>query len=106
MWRNLGTAHPPDAPELVGIDRLPLGDIGVAVALGEDEPALAGERSGAIVEAIVALIGLFWSAVEYGTGYAAPLLPYSWQVKLGETVLDQLIADEEECTGKAGLAAM
>lgn len=70
------------------------------------EPARIAPRLGAYSLAIVALIGLFWSAVEYGTGYAAPLLPYSWQVKLGETVLDQLIADEEECTGKAGLAAI
>jgi len=29
------------------------------------------------------LIGLFWLAVDYGTEYAAPLLPYSLQVKLG-----------------------
>jgi Zn-dependent protease with chaperone function len=70
------------------------------------EPVKVAPRLGAYSLAIVALIGLFWSAIEYGTGYAAPLLPYSWQVKLGETVLDQLIADEEECTGKAGLAAI
>ncbi|MBL0900189.1 MAG: M48 family metallopeptidase [Reyranella sp.] len=56
--------------------------------------------------ALVALIGLFWGAVEYGTEYAAPLLPYSLQAKLGESVLDELLADKEECTGKAGLAAI
>lgn len=70
------------------------------------EPVRIAPRLGAYSLAIVALVSLFWSVVEYGTGYAAPLLPYSWQVKLGETVLDQLIADEEECTGRAGLAAI
>ena len=69
-------------------------------------PVNVAPRLGAYSLAIVALVGLFWSAIEYGTGYAAPLLPYSWQVKLGETVFDELTADEEECTGKAGLAAI
>lgn len=56
--------------------------------------------------ALVALIGVFWGAVEYGAEHAAPLLPYSLQAKLGESVLDELLADKEECTGKAGLAAI
>ena len=50
-----------------------------------------------------ALVGLFWLAVDYGTEYAAPLLPYSLQVKLGESVFDELTADKEECHGEAGL---
>ncbi|WP_425066887.1 M48 family metallopeptidase [Reyranella sp.] len=70
------------------------------------EPVKVAPRLGAYSLAIVALVGLFWSVVEYGTGYAAPLLPYSWQVKLGETVLDEITADEEVCTGTAGLAAI
>ena len=52
------------------------------------------------------LVGLFWLAVDYGTEYAAPLLPYSLQVKLGESVFDELTADKDECHGKAGLKAL
>jgi Zn-dependent protease with chaperone function len=56
--------------------------------------------------ALVALVGMFWGAVEYGTEHAAPLIPYSLQAKLGESVLDELLADKEVCEGKAGLAAI
>ena len=70
------------------------------------EPVKVAPRLGAYALAIVATVGVFWSAVEYGTGYVAPLLPYSLQAKLGETVLDELIADNEQCTGSAGLAAI
>lgn len=56
--------------------------------------------------ALIALLGMFWGAVEYGAEHAAPLIPYSLQAKLGESVLDELLADKEECTGKAGLAAI
>lgn len=70
------------------------------------EPVKVAPRLGAYSLAIVAMVGLFWSAVEYGTEYAAPLLPYTLQAKLGETVLDELLADKEMCQGKAGLAAI
>ena len=39
------------------------------------EPVKVAPRLGAYSLAIVALVGLFWSAVEYGTEYAVPLLP-------------------------------
>ena len=50
-----------------------------------------------------ALVGLFWLAVDYGTEYAAPWLPYSLQAKLGETVFEELVADKDECHGTRGL---
>lgn len=69
-------------------------------------PVKVAPRLGAYTLAIVATVGLFWSAIEYGTEYAAPLLPYTLQAKLGETVLDELLADKDMCEGKAGLAAI
>ena len=44
----------------------------------------------AVLAGFAVLVGLFWLAVDYGTEYAAPLLPYSLQVKLGESVFDEL----------------
>lgn len=69
-------------------------------------PAPAGGRVTAFAATLVALLGVFWFAVDYGSEFAAPLLPYSLQVKLGESVYDELTADKEECHGKAGLAAI
>lgn len=69
-------------------------------------PIRVGRRLASYSLALVAVVGTFWGLVEYGTEYAAPLLPYSLQAKLGESVLDELLADKEECTGKAGLAAI
>src|SRR5262245_50676789 len=43
--------------------------------------AAAGPRIASFGTALVAVIGLFWLAVDYGTEYAAPLLPYSLQAK-------------------------
>jgi Zn-dependent protease with chaperone function len=68
--------------------------------------AAPGGRIASFSAALVAIVGLFWLAVDYGTEYAAPLLPYSLQVKLGESVYDELLADKEECHGEAGLEAL
>jgi predicted Zn-dependent protease len=68
--------------------------------------AAAGPRIASFGTALVAVIGLLWLAVDYGTEYAAPLMPYSLQVKLGESVYDELLADKEECHGEAGLEAL
>lgn len=65
-----------------------------------------GARIAAFGAAFAALVGLFWLAVDYGTEYVAPLLPYSLQAKLGESVFDELMADKNECHGKAGLMAL
>lgn len=69
-------------------------------------PAPAGGRVAAFGASLVALLGMFWFAVDYGSEFAAPLLPYSLQAKLGESVYDEITADKEECHGKAGLAAI
>ena len=65
-----------------------------------------GRRVAAFGATLVGLVGLFWLVVDYGSEYAAPLLPYSLQAKLGESVFDELTADKDECHGKAGLAAI
>jgi len=69
-------------------------------------PAAPGARIAGLGAALVALLGVFWFAVDYGSEYAAPLLPHSLQVKLGESVYEEIAADKEECHGKAGLAAI
>lgn len=69
-------------------------------------PAPAGGRIAAFGTSLVALLGVFWFAVDYGSEFAAPLLPYSLQARLGESVYDEITADKEECHGKAGLAAI
>ncbi len=69
-------------------------------------PSATGRRIAAFGTAVAALVGLFWVAVDYGTEYVAPLLPYSLQAKLGESVYDELTADKDECHGKAGMRAL
>jgi len=73
--------------------------------LAGTRPAPA-QRIAAFGATFAVLVGLFWLAVDYGTEYAAPLLPYSLQVKLGESVFEELTADKDECHGKAGLKAL
>ena len=65
-----------------------------------------GGRIARLGVTFAALIGLFWVAIDYGTEYVVPLLPYSLQVKLGESVFDELTADKDECHGKAGMTAL
>ncbi len=69
-------------------------------------PPAAGGRVATLAATLVALVGLFWLAVDYGTEYAAPLLPYGLQARLGETVYDELTDGKRECEGEAGLAAL
>ena len=73
--------------------------------LAAPRPAPA-RRIAAFGATFAVLVGLFWLAVDYGTEYAAPLLPYSLQAKLGESVFEELTADKDECHGKAGLKAL
>ncbi|MGZ5912827.1 MAG: DUF7092 domain-containing protein, partial [Reyranella sp.] len=40
---------------------------------------LVGRRIAAFGATLVGLVGLFWLVVDYGSEYAAPLLPYSLQ---------------------------
>jgi len=69
-------------------------------------PGSAGRRIAGFGAALVALVGLFWLAVDYGTEYIAPILPYSLQVALGESVFDELTGQKEQCHGEAGLEAL
>jgi beta-barrel assembly-enhancing protease len=56
--------------------------------------------------AVVALIGVFWGIVDYGSEYAAPLVPYRLQASLGRQVRADLMAGHTVCTGADGLAAI
>jgi len=69
-------------------------------------PPQVGRRIAAFGGTLAALVALFWVAVDYGSEYAAPLLPHSLQARLGESVLDELVADKTECHGKEGIAAI
>ena len=69
-------------------------------------PAPVGRRVAALGATLAVLVGLFWVAIDYGTEYAAPWLPYSLQAKLGESVFEELVADKDECQGKPGLEAI
>jgi Zn-dependent protease with chaperone function len=69
-------------------------------------PVPAGQRLAGLATMLAVLVALFWFAVDYGSEYAAPLLPYRLQAKLGESVYDELTSDKTECHGRQGLAAI
>jgi len=72
----------------------------------DHRPAPLVPRLATLGATLMALVGLFWVTVDYGTEYAAPWLPYGLQAKLGETVFEELVADKDECHGKRGLEAI
>jgi hypothetical protein len=55
---------------------------------------------------LAALLGVVWAGVDYGSDYAAPLVPYGLQARLGEEVRRSLLEGEKLCTGEAGLKAI
>jgi Zn-dependent protease with chaperone function len=69
-------------------------------------PPAVAHRVAGFSTAFVALVALFWVAIDYGSEFVAPLLPYSLQAKLGESVFDELTSDKHECHGRQGLAAI
>ena len=69
----------------------------------DHRPAPLVPRLATLGVTLMALVGLFWVTVDYGTEYAAPWLPYSLQARLGETVFEELVADKDQCHGKRGL---
>ena len=69
-------------------------------------PTSAGRRIAMLGASLAVLIAMFWGIVDYGTEYAAPWLPYNLQVRLGQTVYEELVADKDECHGKRGLAVI
>ncbi len=72
----------------------------------DHRPAPLVPRLATLGVTLMALVGLFWLTVDYGTEYAAPWLPYSLQAKLGETVFEELVADKDQCHGAQGLEAI
>jgi Zn-dependent protease with chaperone function len=106
------------APPVVrrgGDARLIVEDAGLRGQLAGWAPALSPlvrapiplpQRLAGFTTALVGLVALFWFAVDYGTEFVAPLLPYSLQAKLGDSVFDELTADKDECHGRQGLAAI
>ena len=73
--------------------------------LGMRQPAPLG-RIVQFAVSLVALVALFWGAVDYGSEYAVPLVPHHLQAKLGESVRDELIGEKVLCRGERGLAAI
>ena len=69
-------------------------------------PAPVTGRLAGFGSALVALLAMLWLAIDYGSEFAAPLLPHHLQAQLGESVYDELTADKTECHGRQGLAAI
>ena len=51
-------------------------------------------------------LGLFWIGIDYGSEFAAPMIPYTLQARLGDSVMKQIAAGHQTCTSQAGLAAI
>ena len=88
-------------PEL----RTELGRVAYLSARTAPRPAV-GRRVTKLGAALVLLVAAFWGIVDYGSEYAAPLVPYRLQAKLGRTVLGELTTGHTLCTGAEGLAAI
>lgn len=73
--------------------------------LAQQRPAWGG-RIARFGGATLALIGVFWGVIDFGSEYVAPLVPYGLQAKVGAQVRDQLVAGHTLCTGPEGLAAI
>ena len=74
-------------------------------ALGKPRPS-AGPRIALFGATLAATLGLFWLAVDVGSGYIAPWVPFELQSRLGESVAGDLIGQHALCEGRAGLAAI
>jgi Zn-dependent protease with chaperone function len=73
--------------------------------IGAAKPSVGG-RIAMFGSAFAALLGLFWVAIDFGSEYAAPLVPYAFQVRLGNSVMSQITEGHQLCTNAAGLAAI
>jgi hypothetical protein len=74
-------------------------------ALGKPRPA-ATPRIALFGATLAAAVAVFWLAVDVGSGYVAPLVPYDLQRRLGESVASDVIGQQPLCQGRAGLAAI
>ena len=88
-----------------GLRRQLAGTMPPLAALGRPRPA-ALPRIALFGATLAAAVGLFWLAVDVGSGYVAPYVPYELQRRLGESVAEDLAGDQPLCQGRAGLAAI
>jgi Zn-dependent protease with chaperone function len=112
----LGDSEHEAVPPLArGDERLMVEDAELRRQIGLAVPQLAlfgaarSSASGRIAifgTTFAALLGLFWVGIDFGSEYAAGLVPYPLQVRLGNTVMTELIAGHQTCTNAAGLAAI
>lgn len=65
-----------------------------------------GRRIASFGTALVVLVAVFFGAVDYGSQYAALLVPYRLQAKLGREVRSDLLAGKTQCKGAEGMAAI
>jgi Zn-dependent protease with chaperone function len=63
-------------------------------------------RSAIFGSMMVLLFAFFWAGIDAGSERLAPHIPYSLQVQLGESVLDELVANHVTCRGEKGLDAI
>jgi Zn-dependent protease with chaperone function len=73
--------------------------------LAAPKPSAAG-RIAVFGTTFAALLGLFWVGIDVGSELVAPLVPYSLQARLGNSVTKELVAGHQLCTNPAGLAAI
>lgn len=74
-------------------------------ALGKRRPA-AMPRIALFGATLAVAVAAFWLAVDVGSGYVAPFVPYDLQRRLGESVASDVIGQQPLCQGRAGLAAI
>jgi len=85
--------------------RAELARVAYLAPLVAPRPAVA-KRVLKLGAALVVLVAAFWGIVDYGSEYAAPLVPYRLQARLGREVRGELLAGRTLCTGSEGLAAI
>ena len=66
----------------------------------------AGGRIAIFGTTFAALLALFWTGIDFASEFAAPLVPYSLQARLGNSVMKELVAGHQLCTNAAGLTAI
>ncbi len=114
----LGDVEHEAVPSLVlkgGDARLVVNDGALRQQIAQAAPQLAaltaprpasGRRIAQYGATLALLFAVLWVGVDYGSEFAAPLVPYRLQAKLGEEVKSELLAGHALCTGEDGLAAI
>jgi len=112
----LGDSEHEAVPPLArGDERLMVEDAELRRQIGQMVPHLAklaapkppaGGRIVLFGTTFAALLGLFWVGIDYGSEFAAPMVPYRLQARLGDIVMKQLVPSQQLCANPAGLAAI